>query len=277
LIELLTGSQVAESLGVEFPAVKMRLLDLVLRLKDGRILHVEIQTRNSRDIVWRMLEYYWLLCRRFKQPPLQIILYVGRPPLKMSGGLNHSALKYRVQIVDIREVAALPLLESERVEDNLIAVLCRKGAGDRAVRRIIGRLVALDEKERVDRIAQLLILSELRGVGDRIRREVARMPIEIDLEKSPVFGPMILRAQKRGIKLGQERGIQVGEKRGERIGQSLLLQRQLERRFGPLPKWASARLKKVGSATLQRWGLKLLDAKRLEDVVPRSSNGRSSR
>jgi hypothetical protein len=203
----------------------------------------------------------------------------------MSGGLNHSALKYRVQIVDIREVAALPLLESERVEDNLIAVLCRKGAGDRAVRRIIGRLVALDEKERVDRIAQLLILSELRGVGDRIRREVARMPIEIDLEKSPVFGPMILRAQKRGIKLGQERGIklgqergiQVGEKRGERIGQSLLLQRQLERRFGPLPKWASARLKKVGSATLQRWGLKLLDAKRLEDVVPRSSNGRSSR
>jgi len=63
---------------------------------------------------------------------------------------------------------------------------------------------------------------------------------------------------QKGIEQGIEQGIEKGEYN--------LLQQLLEKRFGPLPDWATEKLAQANSQQLEQWGLKLLDAGRLEDV-----------
>ena len=50
-------------------------------------------------------------------------------------------------------------------------------------------------------------------------------------------------------------------------GEALLLRRQLNRRFGPLPEWAARRLTDAGPAQLERWGERVLEAATLEAVL----------
>jgi hypothetical protein len=54
---------------------------------------------------------------------------------------------------------------------------------------------------------------------------------------------------------------------GEQKGEATLLLRQLERRFGALPDWARDRIAIADTATLEEWGLRVLDAGSLEDVL----------
>ncbi len=115
---------------------------------------------------------------------------------------------------------------------------------------------------------QLLILSGLREkqVAVTINEEAEKMPITINLMENPVFREFFLR--------GEILGVEKGERQGEQRGLAHLLQLQLEQRFGKLPKWALAQLAAADVTSLEAWGLKLFDAKRLTDVLPRQTNGR---
>lgn len=61
---------------------------------------------------------------------------------------------------------------------------------------------------------------------------------------------------------GRQDGIQIGEQRGE----AKMLIRQLQRRFGELPTWASEKLAKAEPPSLEEWGLRILDAQSLDAV-----------
>ncbi len=100
LLELLIGAQPVELLTVEFPAVRMRRPDLVARLTDGRIHHLELQSDNDDDMVWRMLDYYPPIFKLTRQPPVQMVLYVGDKPLRMVGRIDHEQLQFRCQVID---------------------------------------------------------------------------------------------------------------------------------------------------------------------------------
>ena len=63
-----------------------------------------------------------------------------------------------------------------------------------------------------------------------------------------------------------QEGLQVGLQAGRQEGERTILLRQLERRFGPLPDWARARLDAAEPAALEEWGLRLLEAPSLEVV-----------
>jgi hypothetical protein len=54
---------------------------------------------------------------------------------------------------------------------------------------------------------------------------------------------------------------------GEQRGEAALLVRQLERRFGALPDWARDRIATGDTIALEQWGLRVLDAGSLEDVL----------
>ncbi|CAK0764131.1 hypothetical protein CCP3SC15_3080003 [Gammaproteobacteria bacterium] len=63
-----------------------------------------------------------------------------------------------------------------------------------------------------------------------------------------------------------QQGVQQGMQQGIRKGEGLLVERQLQRRFGPLPKWAAERLAKADSEELEQCAARLLDAPNLEAV-----------
>ena len=63
-----------------------------------------------------------------------------------------------------------------------------------------------------------------------------------------------------------EEGRQEGHQEGHLEGERGLLRRQLTRRFGPLPAWAEQQLDTADAATLEQWGLRLLEATSMEDM-----------
>jgi predicted transposase YdaD len=69
--------------------------------------------------------------------------------------------------------------------------------------------------------------------------------------------------RREGRKGGRE-----GRQEGRQEGERLLLQKQLERRFGVLPLWVSERLAQATPEQLEAWALDLLDAADLGDLFP---------
>lgn len=57
-----------------------------------------------------------------------------------------------------------------------------------------------------------------------------------------------------------------GKSKGRTEGETILLQRQLTRKFGPLPKNALQRLAQADAETLLVWGERVLDARSLDEV-----------
>ena len=58
-----------------------------------------------------------------------------------------------------------------------------------------------------------------------------------------------------------------GKLEGKLDGRRELLRAQIERRFGPLPQALQDRLVAADGPTLDRWGLQLLDARRIDEIV----------
>ncbi|MBF0341563.1 MAG: Rpn family recombination-promoting nuclease/putative transposase [Magnetococcales bacterium] len=61
-------------------------------------------------------------------------------------------------------------------------------------------------------------------------------------------------------------GRQEGRQEGEQTGEAKMLTRQLQRRFGNVPTWASEKITKADLSSLEEWGLRVLDARSLDEV-----------
>src|SRR6266705_6607148 len=101
----------------------MRRPDLVVRLTDGRFYHLELQSTNDPAIPWCMLEYFYLLCQTYGQPPYQQVLHVGDAALSMAVRLAYPTLSFQYEAIDIRTLDGERLLASAALEDNLVALL----------------------------------------------------------------------------------------------------------------------------------------------------------
>jgi len=81
---------------------------------------------------------------------------------------------------------------------------------------------------------------------------------ELKMTLTDRFDAWIREYEQKGLEKGLEKGLAQGE--------ALLLQRQLARRFGPLPSDVIAQLGTATTEQLERWGDRVLDAASLEDV-----------
>ena len=112
------GAKPVELLNVEFNSMEKRVPDLVARLDDGRIFHLEVQSDNDRKMPLRMLRY-WLLLR--EQYPgaliVQHVLYIGGPTLSMKRYIEEGDVSYRYGITDIRDIDEEVFLRSDLAAD----------------------------------------------------------------------------------------------------------------------------------------------------------------
>ena len=93
------------------------------------------------------------------------------------------------------------------------------------------------------------------------------MPITIDIMENPFLRDIFKQGEEKGLKQGEEKGLKRGEEKGGKQGGMTLLRLQLEKKFGPLPDWAVRKLEAADRATLESWGLRLLEAGSLEEVL----------
>ncbi|MBF0585274.1 MAG: DUF4351 domain-containing protein [Magnetococcales bacterium] len=80
------------------------------------------------------------------------------------------------------------------------------------------------------------------------------MALTFNVMENDVLRPLFLQAQMDG------------EQQGEQKGEAKMLTRQLQRRFGNLPTWASEKISNADLSALEEWGLRILDATTIESV-----------
>ena len=76
----------------------------------------------------------------------------------------------------------------------------------------------------------------------------------------------ITSVERIGMAKGMAEGMAEGVAKGIAKGESRILKRQLERRFGLLPEWASERLVSAKEEELEAWSDAVLTAATLEAV-----------
>jgi len=86
---------------VELPAVQEQRADMLGETADGTLVHIELQSTNQPDMALRMPEYASAIFRQFGRFPEQVVLYVGRRPLRMPNRITVPQLAFICRIVDI--------------------------------------------------------------------------------------------------------------------------------------------------------------------------------
>ncbi len=210
-IEILTGKKAVKILDNTFPSVKERKADLILEMEDKSIFHLELQANNDKKMSFRMAEYSLLIAQKYDTRNIdQMVLYVGDGKPNMETELDINVLKHRYKLKDIKEIECKELMESDNIEDKILAVLCKVEDFERYVNGLIDELLKMPEKERADNIRKLLIALDYRPklkVKLKSLVEGRKMPLTITeemIKQDPFF--------EMGLKKGKEIGIEIGQK-----------------------------------------------------------------
>ena len=87
------------------------------------------------------------------------------------------------------------------------------------------------------------------------------------LEETRAYRELVGIGTERGKKEGLKEGKEEGEKLGRRKEALTILTKLLRRRFGALPRWASARLRQADAEQLEAWAERIFDANDLTDLL----------
>jgi len=258
---VLFGSRVTELLSTEQPQIFNHRADMVARTEDGKLRHVEFQAANETAFHFRMLEYYAYLVRMHEQHVTQVVLYLGREPLRMENRFTSESIDYRFEIVSLRDYDAALLLASDDWADNALALLA-KGEPAMALETLLPRLRAMQNDEQNWAAATLLLLSGILGVEQIVGERLEEVGM-INVMENKVLGPIIQQKFEQGIEQGLEQGLEQGRAKGHRE----FLQEQLVEKFGNLPPWAARRLDTASSEALHDWAKRILRSNTLEDTL----------
>lgn len=177
---------------------------------DRFLLHLEFQTKNDKDMIYRMAEYHGIAFRKRKLPIKHFVINLGTEYFNQKNYLDKNELFEGFDIINIFSLNTEQLLNSQIPEVVLLAVLSNypKEQSERILRLLIERLkqIAKSEHDFSKYLNQLLILSRLRKVEDLTIKINNDMPITIEVEKDFLY--------KQGIEKGIEKGIEQGIEKG---------------------------------------------------------------
>jgi predicted transposase YdaD len=238
---ILFGGEVAEWLNIEQPDVRNLRADILARVTDGKLRHVEFQTRNDPEIGLRELDYYVGFQRLLKEHVEQIVVYAGREPLNMKPVFESPSTQHKFRIIDIRQMDGEDLLESDDWGDNALALLT-KADRERVIQVVEAQLRRLEGEEQQEAARTFVLLSGILGIEEEIGRRLKTDMI--DIMENKVLGPAIQQGIEQGIEQGRREGIEKGIEQGVEKGMRQALKVLVKSRFGSLPRWASARIDK---------------------------------
>ena len=230
------------------------------------ILHLEFQTRPDAAIAERMLEYWIRLHRRFRRPIRQVVIHLKptASPLARIEELVIDTTRHRFTSLRLWELEAAPLLADPALLP--LAVLTRPGEGppEQMLSQVRQRLQAIpdpDQRRRITSGCQLL--AGLTFPQDAIQRFLAMSILEDSSVYQFIVSKGLAEGRELGLQQGLEEGLEQGLEKGLKQGRQeealTLLQRQLERRCGPLEAAQRTRLATLSLEQLEELGLAVLD------------------
>ncbi|WP_432383004.1 DUF4351 domain-containing protein [Duganella sp. P38] len=284
-----------ELAGISFGAVTdSMVVDKLVEvcLLDGSVhwvlIHIEVQTQRDTSLPRRILDYNYRIFKHYEQPVASLVLLADEDPGWRPHAFHHCLLGTVMGI----SFATAKLLDYADCIDGLrashnpfalvaLAHLCTQRARHDADQLYDAKWqltkLLFQHGWRKARIIEMFKVINWMMVlpatlQDHYWQSVLKLEKEHKMEWITPLEQMFLdkgmqKGLKQGLKQGLEQGIERGLERGRREGALALLERQLTRCFGPLPKTARSKLAKANLAQLETWSDALPDATSLRDVL----------
>ena len=178
--------------------------------KEAYLLHLEIQTTDDSEMLYRMHEYHSLLFRKFKLKIVQIVIYTGEGISKMSNFYEDDDYKISFRLFSIQNISYKVFLKSDKAEELLLTVLANfeNLKPELIIEKILLRAQMItNETFSIEKfVSQFEIISKLRNLELIFKTVIDKiMPLEIKLEETYLFKKGEEIGEKRGIKKGQEK------------------------------------------------------------------------
>ncbi|SFD56625.1 conserved hypothetical protein (putative transposase or invertase) [Chitinophaga sp. CF118] len=131
---------------------KERRPDVLKKITDRNnneyVLHLEWQSQNDKNMVYRMAEYAVMLHRKYRIPVEQYVIFIGKGGAKMSCELKHKNLQFRYEIIDFKNFDYKVFLCSESPAIKVFAILANfeEDGEDNAIENIYKEIIAADKK-----------------------------------------------------------------------------------------------------------------------------------
>ncbi len=174
------------------------------------LLHIEFQSSNDRQMIYRMAEYHGLIFKKFKLPIHHIVLYLGKEQVNMRYELEQNEIFTGFNLIAINELESETLLSSKIPEVVIMAFMGKydKRKTKQILQRIIQRLKEQSKTERDLKkyVSQLLLLTRIQKLNLLTEKILVDMPLTIDIETDVLYK----KGKEQGIELGKEQGIEQG-------------------------------------------------------------------
>lgn len=286
-LERVNGHYVDESLAQRSDDVvwRVRLAD-----SDGWLylyLLLEFQSRSDRWMAVRLMTYVGLLWQdlirtgqlgpgRRLPPVFPLVIYNGRPrwsaPLQVQPllaapadtALSGYQPRFRYFLFDEGRV---PPERAERAGNTVSRLLALEASRDlQTLRREIARLRARLQAPGHDSLRRAFTVWVNRIAFRRMIPGQQVPPTETLEEIETMLAERVTEWTREWKRQGLAEGRKEGRLEGRLEGERATVQRQLAKRFGPLPEQALARLAAADAEALGLWAERLLDARTLDEV-----------
>jgi hypothetical protein len=209
-IKILTDKNPKKFLDISFPTTKEFRVDLLVLLEDNSIFHLEVQTKNDNNMDIRMLQYYSFIKEKYKTNSIsQMVLFLGDNNMFMNNEINDNFINYSFVLKDIKEIDCENLIQSDDINDNVLAILCKIEKFELFWNKLSIKLLSLPEKRREDYLKKISLLLGLRPTIKKRLKELD-MPIVLEVrEDDPFYQDGIQKGIQKGVdgmyKLGIEK------------------------------------------------------------------------
>jgi hypothetical protein len=178
------------------------------KMQEEFLLHLEIQTTDDREMLYRMHEYHSLLFRKFKLRIEQIVIYTGEGKSKMSNFYEDDAYKISYKLFSLQDISYKTFLESDKPEELLLTVLANfeQLKPEIIIEKILTRAQMItNETFSLEKfVSQFEVISKLRNLDQLFKTIIDKiMPLEINIEELYLFKKGELKGEKKGLKKGE--------------------------------------------------------------------------
>ncbi|WP_298355456.1 hypothetical protein [Runella sp.] len=190
-----------EELPDDIQHTKERKPDVLKKVTDTKgdtfVLQIEFQVRDEPEMVYRMLEYYGMLERKYKTPVRQFVIFLGSDNPKMPTELDRERLKFSFPLVSLSTLDYHIFLNSDKPEEIILGILANfKGENpEDALKQILVRIKETTKGDfSLNRyFNQLRVLAQLRNLELNLKNAMDSIAEYIKEERDVLY----LRGQER--------------------------------------------------------------------------------
>jgi len=187
--------QKTEELSTDLQKTREKKTDFLRMFKyedsnNNFVLHVEAQSKDDPDMLYRMEEYHSMIRTKYKLPVVQIVLYLGNGISKMNNFYAFRKNAFHFDLINIQDFSYKTFINADSPEELMLTIL--SDFEDKSAEQIADLIFSRAKKmmnetnQRGKFVNQIEILSKLRNL-DVIIQQYIQNTMALDLKIEDTF------------------------------------------------------------------------------------------